>query len=54
MLEKNVIREAVRNEWDKLERFINDFGACAEETKIQRARWVALDNIWCALYDEEY
>ena len=54
MLEKNVIREAVRNEWDKLERFIIDFGAYAEKTKIQRARWVALDDLWNTLYDEEY
>ena len=54
MLEKDVIREAVKNEWVKLLRFINDFVPYAEEIKIQRASWVALDNLWTALYDEEY
>ena len=50
MSEKDVIREAVRKEWDKLSGMVND----SEETKIQRARWLVLDNLWCTLYDEEY
>ena len=54
LLEKDVIREAVKNEWDKLLKFINDFVPDAEEIKIQRARWVVLDNLWNSLYDEEY
>ena len=54
MLEKDVVREAVKKEWDKLLRFMNDFVPDAEEIKIQRARWEALDNLWNTLYDEEY
>ena len=42
--------EAVRKEWDKLSGMIKD----SEETKIQRARWVVLDDLWNTLYDEEY
>ena len=26
----------------------------SEETKIQRARWFVLDDLWTTLYDEEY
>ena len=54
MFEKDVIREAVKKEWDKLLVFINDFVPDSEEIKIQRARWSVLDNIWNSLYDEEY
>ena len=50
MLEKNELREAVRREWDKLSKIIGD----SEEVKIQRARWVVLDDLWNRLYDEEY
>ena len=50
MLEKNAIREAVRKEWDKLSVMTGD----SEEVKIQRARWVILDDLWNTLYDEEY
>ena len=50
MSEKDIIREAVRKEWDKLSGMIND----SEETKIQRARWTVLDDLWNTLYDEEY
>ena len=50
MSEKDIIREAVRKEWDKLSGMIND----SEDTKIQRARWAVLDDLWNTLYDEEY
>ena len=50
MSEKDIIREAVRKEWNKLSEMTND----SEETKIQRARWVVLDDLWVTLYDEEY
>ena len=50
MSEKDIIREAVRKEWDKLSELTSD----SEETKIQRARWVVLDDLWNTLYDEEY
>ena len=50
MSEKDIIREAVRKEWDKLSEITND----SEGTKIQRARWVVLDDLWNTLYDEEY
>ena len=50
MLEKNIIREAVRKEWDKLSEMTGD----SEEVKIQRVRWVVLDDLWNTLYDEEY
>lgn len=54
MLEKDVVREAVKNEWYKLLRFINDFVPDSEEIKIQRARWATLDNLWNTLYDDDY
>ena len=50
MLEKNIIREAVRKEWDKLSEMTGD----SKEVKIQLARWVVLDDLWNTLYDEEY
>ena len=47
MSEKDIIREAVRKEWDKLSGMIKD-------SEVQRARWTVLDDLWNTLYDEEY
>ena len=54
MKEKDAIKEAVRREWDKLVSFEKDLGCNAKETEKQRLKWVALDELWCTLYDEEY
>ena len=54
MLEKDVIREAVTREWDKLLSFEKDYGFDFKETKIQRIKWGTLDELWHTLYDYEY
>lgn len=54
MLEKDIIREAVRCEWNKFVKFKKYCGVDAEETKIQRAKWSVLDMLWFTLYDDAY
>ena len=54
MKEKDVIKEAVRREWNKLVSFEKSLGCDSKVTEKQRIKWAALDDLWCTLYDEEY
>ena len=54
MKEKDIIKETVSREWDKLVSFEKDLGFNSEVTEEQRLKWLALDELWCTLYDEEY
>ena len=54
MPEKDIIREAVTRELDKLLRIKNDYGLDSDETKMQLARWAVLDKLWTTLYDDDY
>lgn len=55
MTEKEVIKKAVKDEWDNLSRYKDELGLGAQTTKITLARWNALDELWIELYgDEEY
>lgn len=54
MLEKDIIKEAVRREWDKLAISEKYLGRNSEVVKKQRIKWCTLDELWHTLYDEEY
>lgn len=55
MTEKEVIKKAVKDEWNTLDRLKDELGLRAETTKRALARWNALDELWIKLYgDEEY
>lgn len=51
--EKEIIRERVREAWNKLCLYEETFGMDSEIATIQRYTWHALDGLYCDLYDEE-